>query len=161
MIVVEVGSVGLVEVRPGPWPRLKARLTADRLDRELASGAPPESSVLLAVHAQRIVDPAACSTLASSVRKLVERTGRKRPALSAQVPIATPTVSAADADLRAVADRLDEPGPVRARGVAEVRALLRDGAGPLYQSGCIGILDSRDRRDRSLRERIDEALQHI
>ena len=160
MIVVEVGSVGLVDVRPGPWPRLKARLTADRLDRELASGAPPESSVLLAVHAQRIVDPAACSTLASSVRKLIERTGRKRPALSAQVPISTPTVSAA-ADLRAVADRLDESGPVRARGVAEVRALLRDGAGPLYQSGCIGILDSRDRRDRSLRERIDEALQHI
>jgi hypothetical protein len=160
VIVVEVGSVGLVDVRPGPWPRLKARLTADRLDRELASGAPPESSVVLAVHAQRIVDPAACSTLASSVRKLVERTERKRPALSAQVPISTPTVSAA-ADLRAVADRLDESGPVRARGVAEVRALLRDGAGPLYQSGCIGILDSRDRRDRSLRERIDEARQHI
>jgi hypothetical protein len=161
VIVVEVGSVGLVDVRPSPWSRLKARLTADRLDRELASGAPPKSSVLLAVHAERIVDPAACSTLASSVRKLIERAGRKRAALSAQVPISTPTVSAAAGDLRAVADRLDESGPVRARGVAEVRVLLRDGAGPLYRSGRIGILPSHDRGDPSLRERIDEALQHI
>ena len=161
MIVLEAGSVGLADVRPGPWPRLKARLAADRLDRELASGASPESSLLLAVHAQRIVDPAACSALAGSVRKVIERTGRKRPALSAQVPISTPTVSAAAGDLQALANRLDESGPVRAQGVAEVRALLHDGAGPLYRSGSIGILESRDRGDPSLRERIDAALQHI
>ena len=87
MIVLEGGSVGLADVRPGRWPRHKARLEADHLDRELASGASPESSPLLAVHAQRIVDPAACSALAGSVRRVIERTGRKRPALSAQVPI--------------------------------------------------------------------------
>jgi hypothetical protein len=167
VIVLEAGSVGLADVCPGPWPRLKARLAADRLDRELASGAAPESSVLLAVHAQRIVDPTACSTLARSVRKVIERakgierTGRRRPALSAQLPISTPSVSAVAGALRAVADRLDKAGPVRARGVAEVRALLRDGAGPLYGSGCIGILESRDRGDPSLRDRIDAALRHI
>jgi hypothetical protein len=161
VIVQEAGSVGLADVRPGPWTRLKARLAADRLDKELASGVSPEASLLLAIHAQRIVDPAACSALAGSVGKVIERAGRKRPALSAQMPIATPTVSAAAGDLRALANRLDESGPVRARGVAEVRALLRDGSGPLYRSGYIGILKSRDREDPSLRERIDAALQHL
>jgi hypothetical protein len=161
VIVVGAGGVGLAEVRPGPWSLLRARLAADRLDRELASGASPESSVLLAVHARRIVDPAACSTLANSVRTIIERTGRKRPALSTQVPMSTPTGPAAAGYLRTLADRLDESGPVRARGVAQVRALLRDGAGPLYRSGCIGILESDDRGEPSLRERINAALQYI
>jgi hypothetical protein len=172
VILLEAEMGGLAELRPGPWLRLKARLAADRLDGELTSGASPDSSPLLAIHAQRIVDPTACSALAGSVRRVVERArlvdrarvverGPRRLAASARVPVSATAVAAAAGDLCALADRLDEPGPLRARGVAEVRALLRDGAGPLYLSREVAIPGGGDRGCRSLRAQIDAALQHI
>jgi hypothetical protein len=166
VILLESEFGGLAEVRPGPWLRLKARLAAGRLDEELASGASPESSPLLAIHAERIVDPIACTALAGSVRRVVEsadvveRGRTRRLAASAQVPVSATAVAAAAEHLRALADRLDEPGPLKARGVAEVRALLRDGAGPLYLSGQVAS-PGGDRRHRSLRAQIDATLRHI
>ena len=172
VILLEAEMGGLAELRPGPWLRLQARLAADRLDGELASGASPDSSPLLAIHAQRIVDPTTCSALAGSVRRVVERAriverarlverGPRRLAASSQVPVSAIAVAAAAGDLCALADRLDEPGPIRARGVAEVRALLRDGAGPLYLSREVAIPLCRGQGCRSLRAQIEGALQHI
>jgi hypothetical protein len=160
VILLEAEKGGLAELRPGPWLRLKARLAADRLDGELASGASPDSSPLLAIHAQRIVDPTSCSVLAGCLRRVVER-GTGGRAASARVPISVAAVAAAAGNLCRLADRLDEPGPLSARGVAEVRALLRDGAGPLYLSGDVGVPAGGDRGCRSLCAQIDTALQHM
>jgi hypothetical protein len=41
-------------------------------------------------------------------------------------------IRAAEADLRALAARLRDPGPAHERGVAMASVLLRDGCGPLY-----------------------------
>jgi hypothetical protein len=44
-------------------------------------------------------------------------------------------VLAAAEHLETLASRLLGPGPVSARGVAEVQVLLSDGSGPLYDPG--------------------------
>jgi hypothetical protein len=42
-------------------------------------------------------------------------------------------VRAATDDFRAVAERIETPGPVSAHGIAQLRVLLGDGTGPLFQ----------------------------
>jgi hypothetical protein len=54
---------------------------------------------------------------------------------SAGVSVCGPHVRAAAGELRELCDRLSTGGPVSAYGVAQVRALLSDGRGPLYQRG--------------------------
>jgi hypothetical protein len=41
-------------------------------------------------------------------------------------------VASASAELNALADTLEDPGPVAANGVAQAWILLTDGTGPLY-----------------------------
>lgn len=113
----------------GVRPHLQTLLHPGRLDRELAAGVPPERSVLLAVHAQRIVRPRACRGLAATLRRLVAGSTAKA------VPISGVRVRLAATRLNAVAARLEADGPVAARGVAALRILLSDGSGPLYRTG--------------------------
>jgi len=62
---------GSLEHRPRSLlSRVRALVLASGLDHALANGASPEASVLLAVHAQRIVCPRACRALAATVRRL-------------------------------------------------------------------------------------------
>lgn len=49
-----------------------------------------------------------------------------------RVPVSRAQVLEAESELSLLAQRLSAPGPVAARGVALVRALLGDGVGPLY-----------------------------
>src|SRR5213078_1455884 len=49
-----------------------------------------------------------------------------------KAPLARAQVAAAADELRLLASRLQAPGPVDPRGVAEIRLLLIDGRGPLY-----------------------------
>jgi hypothetical protein len=90
----------------------------------------PEASVLLAVHAQRIVRPRACRALAATLRRLI---AGRRP--RGTVPVSRSRVQSAAARLNAIAARLETDGPIAARGVAALRVLLSDGAGPLYRAG--------------------------
>jgi hypothetical protein len=122
---------GALEYRhAGVLSRLRSFVRGDVLDHALAAGVTPESSVLLAVHAQRIVRPRACRALAATLRRLVN--GRI-PGSSA--PVSRARVQREAARLEAVAARLEVNGPIGARGVADLRVLLSEASGPLYDTG--------------------------
>lgn len=119
------------------WQRLACHLRAGKLDRDLAGGASPDASAALALRAQALVRPSKRRALARSVQKLVEEAtwgGAPHPT-EARIPIRRDRiVDAADA-LQVLIDCLLMPGPLPARGVAQVNVLLTDGAGPTYYSG--------------------------
>ena len=132
MIVLLEQGDGLRMRRVRPWDRLTARLRTATLDRALAAGASPESSVTLAVHAQHLHNGAQRSLLARSLR----RVGASSEAPSAQhphAPVDREAVRRARAELEALVARLASSEPLDVRGVARVRTLLADGTGPLYR----------------------------
>jgi hypothetical protein len=133
MIVVldEATGLGLRRVR---WrDRLLVRVRTSALDRELAAGAAPESSVPLALHAGRLCEPAERRVLARSLTRIVAAADAPM-AHRLKAPVSRPAVQRARAELAAVAGRLVASGPVDVHGVARVRTLVADGTGPLYQS---------------------------
>jgi hypothetical protein len=130
VVLHEGTALGLRRVRW--WDRLVARLRASALDRELAAGASPEATVALAVHAGRLCEPAQRRMLARSLTRIVAACDV--PARSRlKTPVCRPAVRQARPELAALAGRLGSSGPVDVHGVARVRTLLADGAGPLYQ----------------------------
>jgi len=112
--------------------RVRARLAAGRLDRELAGGRCPDVEVTLAVHAERIVRPPARDSLARSLRRVADLAEAPDGAGRSHTPLCWPHARQAAADLRALAERLEKPGPISPQAVARVRMILTDGAGPLY-----------------------------
>jgi hypothetical protein len=131
IVVLEQGdSLRLRRVRP--WDRLTTRLRSAALDRELAAGASPDSSVALAMHAEHLHADGQRSLLARSLR----RVGAAPDTASARrlwAPLDREAVRRARAELEALAARLTSSEPLDVRGVARVRTLLSDGAGPLYR----------------------------
>ena len=118
------------------WVRLRdrvlARVRASALDAELAAGASPESSVLLALRAGQLCRPAYRQLLSHGLTRVLATA--EAPARSPrQVPVNRPAVREARIELEAVAERLGATRPVDVRGVARVSGLLTDGTGPLYQ----------------------------
>src|SRR3984957_11528267 len=116
-----------------PWDRFVTQLRQSRLDNELASGKPPESSLGLALRARSL----ACS---AERRQLARRLGRVRakalhgPAgQRLRVPICADRVIYCSTDFEEFISRLLAADPASARGIALTRALLSDGSGPLYQ----------------------------
>ena len=111
--------------------RLVARLRTYHLDRRLAAGVPPERSAALSLRAARLIDPGVGATLARRLHTIVaEADGRLLP--RARVAVRRRAVFEAATDLDALARRLAGPEPRAARGVAQARLLLVEGAGPLY-----------------------------
>ena len=142
IVVLDLGAgLGLRRVRVRD--RLVARIRRPALDRELAAGASPESSVALAVHARYLCRPEQRRLLARSLTE-IGAASRAPAARRLRAPIALHAVARARAELAAVVDRLAEAGPVDVRGVARIRDLLADGTGPLY----------RERRPGHLREEL-------
>lgn len=134
MIVVLEQEAGLGLQRVHWWNHVLVRARASALDRELATGASPESNLALAVHAGRLCNPVQRRILARSLTRIAAAStapaGRRLKA-----PVSRSAVHMARAELVAVADRLAATGPVDVRGVAQIRHLLTDGTGPLYRSG--------------------------
>lgn len=122
---------GLVDRPVRPRDRLVARVRAHGLDQRLCHGEPPESSVPLAVRAVHLVGPASRRYLARTVRRVVALTSQ--PSWCSHVPVSYRNVRAALRELEALHERLEASGPVSAYGIAQLRALLTDGAGPLYR----------------------------
>lgn len=131
---------GTEVLTPSPAARLAALTRGATLDRALILGADPSASPSLAARARRLTSRRYRSGLAEGVQRALEsaegtgRPSRVRPAAAA--------MRACRAQLRAVADLLAGDTPVYAPGVARVRALLRDGAGPLYTDRCGEALDA-------------------
>lgn len=110
--------------------RLSLRLQARQLDRALAAGASAADSPQLARRAAALVRADARTELAASLRRLARNDGRIP--FGNRVGAVPARAAEARNDLERLADRLVEPGPVAARGVALTKELLTDGAGPLF-----------------------------
>ena len=146
----EGGDV-VVPKRAGWRERVAARLSANRLDTELARGAAPTRAAL-ALRARDLGERRTRERLGRSIRRILDDARRDRPPSIARVPIQRSEVLAAAWELDRIAETLLTPGPVAASGVAQVRLLLINGAGPLY---------TRDAPDglRSAATRALDALQ--
>ena len=127
---------GLIARAARPWERLLARVCAARLDRELARGASPDASAALALRARALLRPDTQSQLAQRVaRVLAEGTGPPPRVMGSRFPVRRNSVQAAAATFKLLVDRLLAPGPLPVQGIAMVRNLLTDGAGPIYHPG--------------------------
>jgi hypothetical protein len=134
----ESGDV-VVAKRAGWFERVTARVRANRLDTELARGAAP-TRVALALRAQDLGERRARDRLGRSVRRILDDARTARPLSIARVPTHRSEVLAAASELDRIAETLLTPGPVAASGVAQVRLLLINGAGPLYSRDAPGGL---------------------
>jgi hypothetical protein len=131
--------------------RIAARVRAFDLDRRLAEGVAPERSAALALRAHRLVDPRYGERLARRLHAVVHeavfgRVGR------VSIPVRLDAVADAAADIDELAGRLRAPGGASVRGIAQVRLLLSDGAGPLYSSRAGEDLGAAVRRARAALE---------
>ena len=138
-----------------PWEWLVSHVRAAKLDRDIAAGASADGSPLLALRAQALVQPSMRRALARTVGQLLAEatgTGSSAPhAAELRIPIRRDTIMDAADALQMLIERLLTRGPVPARGVAQVRLLLTDGAGPLYYPS-----DAAD-----LRAAVDAAIEQL
>ena len=120
-----------------PWERLVSHVRSYALDREIAAGASPEHSATVALRAQALVRPSMRRALARRVEQLLDDAAQQsvpsREVL--RVPISSDGILQNSDALRILIERILAPVPLSARGVAGVRVLLTDGAGPLYYPG--------------------------
>lgn len=84
--------------------RIRARVSARDLDHQLAGGASPDASVLVAVHAGSILRPPARLVLAHSLRRVAHLAETPAAVPRPRTPICRAHAVAVTADLRALAD---------------------------------------------------------
>lgn len=133
--------------------RVRERLYARRLDRELASGADPSASPELALRARRLCRPAYRTVIANGLEGAVAAADAGPRGLSAAAPVASAAVAEARPELEAVIAELRDAPEVNAQGVALARRLLTDAGGPLYAPGDAARLRrSAERALEALRE---------
>jgi hypothetical protein len=115
---------------------MTARLLARRFDRALAVGARASGGSALAAHAARLTRDAERKAVARALRRAGSEAKEDPSATrSGRVPMHRANIAAAEALIDEVICRLHAPQPVSARGMARLRQLLSDGAGPLYRYG--------------------------
>jgi hypothetical protein len=115
----------------GPWQQFVARLRADHLDRQLAAGTSPDSTIELALRAGMLESMRERRQLARTLRKIIAAASPdsgRRPV----VPLCRDRIRASSAQLAELVDVLLAPGPVSAQGVAQTMALVTDATSPLY-----------------------------
>jgi hypothetical protein len=129
--------------RASLFARLTASLLAGRFDRMLAVGAPATPGSAVAVHADRIVAYPHREALARTLRSAIRDSHDPRLAMmSSSLPVHRVNVAAAETTIDAITLWLHSPRPVTPRGMARLRLVLCDGAGPFYELGR-GDLDGR------------------
>lgn len=127
VLLQEQNALGLCHVHRRD--RILARLRATSLDHQLAAGTSPESSVQIALHAARLCRPEHRRRLAASLRAVA---AAARGTRRTRAPINRKSVRLAMAELETLSEWLESDEPIDVRGIALVRVLLGDGAGPLY-----------------------------
>ena len=130
LVVLVLDKDDRLDAHVARWSeRLRARLFGASLDRQLASGQSPDSSVALAVRARMLMAADARASLAAAFGRLAAPWNDQ----SRRTHLATPSRSLARArrELTPLSARLASD-PVSVRGVAQARVLLGDGGGPLY-----------------------------
>jgi hypothetical protein len=113
--------------------RLNVKLHSHRLDDELSQGLDIDENPDRALRADQLTSASARSLLARSLREVVADAEHPGPAaISAAVPVCRDVVNIWRESLLEIAARLDVATRGDACGVARARALLSDGAGPLF-----------------------------
>jgi hypothetical protein len=131
--------------------RVVARLRTGSLDTALANGTPSEAGAALALRARRLTNAPRRRKLALAIEALVRAADSAEARPQMHVGPLPKRVSAAIDELTVLAEKLAEPAPVCARGVAEALLLLTDGTGPLYNPRSLG----------SVRVRAASAVAHL
>ena len=112
--------------------RLRVRLGAFDLDRELACGAYPDSRPALSLRAQALIGRRRRHILAQRIRRVVELAERPPTPYDSRVPLSRFEIWLSRERLEALAAVIDGPEPVEPRGIARAEMLLRDGTSPFY-----------------------------
>ncbi len=119
--------------------RLRARLFASRLDREVESGAAVVPGTPLAVHVARLTSAKQRRSLANSLTRTVEAAAGARPGVNRPFPIHSDQVAKCGPEIERITELLRSQRPVDPRGIARLRMLLADSTGPLYDGGSAGL----------------------
>jgi hypothetical protein len=114
---------------------LRARLFAGRYDRQIEAGVSAVPGSPLAVHVARLVSARERDDLVGALRHIVQDADVSYGPFSARVPVHSAGVHHAAEVIDEVCDRLADPFPVHARGMARLRIVLSEGCGPLYRPG--------------------------
>jgi len=131
---------------------LRVLARRERLDQMLIEGADPLASEELTLRAYELSRPSHRRALAAGVDDAVRSAATRRRRSPAAPPLAREGIGSARAALAELARVLREEPVVAARGVALVRRLLTDGAGPLYvESGDAAVRAAADEAVRALR----------
>lgn len=123
------------ESRPSPIARLIARIRACDYDRLLAVGVFAEPGSALSVHRARLASRTERRAISASLRRAVREAQQPGGSWSSRVGVNVPNVVGAEDLIDRAARRLDSHWPVGVLGMARLRLVLSDGAGPLYRFG--------------------------
>jgi hypothetical protein len=134
------GVAGARALRNGPITRLRSCIRGASLDRALAAGANPCESAALARRAAHLSSRRSRRRIAAWVSDTVNAAHQLRRGLSAAITPDRDEVLGAAEQLMRVEELLESSGPVYARGVAMLKALLSDGASSLYSPRRAGEL---------------------
>jgi hypothetical protein len=119
----------MIELRLRFWVRARRR----RLDHELAISEESYTTVPRALRACQLSKPRTRAKLARGLRRIVAEVDRDPVGvLGSAVPIQRIAVRASREALLGLADRLESPSVVNARGLARAMLLLKEATGPLY-----------------------------
>jgi hypothetical protein len=118
-----------------------ARVRAIGLDRDLAKGVEPSHSPVHAARARQLTSERSRLTIAKELDHLQDRLKpEQRVSYTAAVKPVRAAVRATQPQLVKLSEQLRTADAVEPRGVAALRDLLTDGAGPLYHDGNVEIL---------------------
>ena len=118
---------------------LSARLRGPRLDRALAGGADPTSTMALARRASWLTADRQRERMAEAINRLLAAS-RRAPTWTSAVPLNRSQISTARALLLQIEAILLSEGPIYCQGIAMLRLLISDGASPLYSPARPGSL---------------------
>lgn len=122
--------------------RIAAWTFAHRFDDQLSLGFTGKPGAALAVHATRLESRRERHSIARALHRAVVGAHDNRWWLSPRLPLHHHNIRNAEDTIKLIVDRLHSPSPVTAVGMARLRRVLTDGAGPFYLCGN-GDLDGR------------------
>ena len=129
---------------------LQARLLRSTLDRELAAGADPRSSAVLACRARQLVSRGFRRRMAGGLRRTIEAAEQPRHwSTTSRVPVQRSAILAERELLLDLARELVDEPRVSPRGMARLEQLLTDGRSPFYYPSPAGALRAALRHTRS------------
>lgn len=120
---------------PSAATRLRARISAAKLDRQVDEGAVPTPGSPLAAHMERLTSIREREHVARAFRRVLQTGDQSPVAVSLRVPALANRVDECRGVIDDITLRLHSPRPVEAKGMARLRMLLSDGTGPLYFEG--------------------------